>query len=368
MPKGVMWRHVDLFFGAMGGAGGGGAPIRTPEEIAERCARVAHPLRTRVSLHARHRPLDGVQHLVHGRHRAHPGRAPPRPARVVAASSSESTRTYIVIVGDAFAPTAARQRSTHPGHVGHRRVVTPGRRCPAAQYSRRRSSAPSSSDCHRSSSSTATARRRPAARDSRSWSRAARSPTAPRFRVGDDTQVLGSDLRPGRRRRVGRLGAPRSHPVRLLQGPGQDARTTFPVVDGVRWAVPGDHAGSRGRRHDHACSAVARPRSTPAARRCTPDEVESVLKAHPDVFDALVVGVPDERWGERVVALVQARTAADRAHAGRRCKRTAARISPGTRCHARWSSSMPIERSPSGKPDYRWARATATRTPGTVEA
>src|SRR4029077_5048366 len=37
MPKGVMWRHEDVFFGAMGGAGGGGAPIETPEEIAERC-------------------------------------------------------------------------------------------------------------------------------------------------------------------------------------------------------------------------------------------------------------------------------------------------------------------------------------------
>jgi len=37
MPKGVMWRHEDAFFGAMGGAGGGGAPIATPEQIAERC-------------------------------------------------------------------------------------------------------------------------------------------------------------------------------------------------------------------------------------------------------------------------------------------------------------------------------------------
>ena len=37
MPKGVMWRHEDMFFGAMGGAGGGGKPITAPEEIAERC-------------------------------------------------------------------------------------------------------------------------------------------------------------------------------------------------------------------------------------------------------------------------------------------------------------------------------------------
>ena len=37
MPKGVMWRHEDVFFGALGGAGGGGKPITTPEEIADRC-------------------------------------------------------------------------------------------------------------------------------------------------------------------------------------------------------------------------------------------------------------------------------------------------------------------------------------------
>ena len=37
MPKGVMWRHEDVFFGAMGGAGGGGTPISTPEQIEDRC-------------------------------------------------------------------------------------------------------------------------------------------------------------------------------------------------------------------------------------------------------------------------------------------------------------------------------------------
>ena len=65
MPKGVMWRHEDVFFGAMGGAGGGGAPIDTPEEIAERCRAAPHPVRARLPVHARHRALDGVQRAVH---------------------------------------------------------------------------------------------------------------------------------------------------------------------------------------------------------------------------------------------------------------------------------------------------------------
>jgi len=88
------------------------------------------------------------------------------------------------------------------------------------------------------------------------------------------------------------------------------------------------------------------------------------LKAHADVFDAVVVGVPDERFGERVVAIVQPRAGAtprldalrqhSRVHlAGYKIPREVVLVDT-------------IERSPSGKPDYRWARATANFTPGTV--
>ena len=54
----------------------------------------------------------------------------------------------------------------------------------------------------------------------------------------------------------------------------------------------------RGRRHDHAARPRARCASTPAARRSSPRRSSRRLKAHPEVFDALVVGVPDERWGQ----------------------------------------------------------------------
>ena len=88
-----------------------------------------------------------------------------------------------------------------------------------------------------------------------------------------------------------------------------------------------------------------------------PEEVEAVLKAHPDVVDAVVVGLPDERWGEHVTAVVQARPD----------------CSPSLddlRDHARHSLAnykLPkefvlvnhIERSPSGKADYRWAKDKA---------
>jgi len=88
-----------------------------------------------------------------------------------------------------------------------------------------------------------------------------------------------------------------------------------------------------------------------------PEEVEAALKGHPDVFDAVVVGVPDERWGERVVALVEPRPGAEpgfeeldrhvRIHvAGYKAPRQVLLVDH-------------IVRSPSGKPDYRWGKALA---------
>jgi acyl-CoA synthetase (AMP-forming)/AMP-acid ligase II len=81
------------------------------------------------------------------------------------------------------------------------------------------------------------------------------------------------------------------------------------------------------------------------------------LKSHPAVFDALVVGVPDDRWGERVVAVVQPRAGvtptlddlAAHAHqhlAGYKVPRDLVLVDA-------------ITRSPSGKPDYRWAKERA---------
>jgi acyl-CoA synthetase (AMP-forming)/AMP-acid ligase II len=87
-----------------------------------------------------------------------------------------------------------------------------------------------------------------------------------------------------------------------------------------------------------------------------PEEVEGALKSHPDVFDAVVVGVPDARWGERVVAVIQPREgtrpefndldAHVRAHvAGYKAPRDVVLVEA-------------VVRSPSGKPDYRWAKQT----------
>jgi acyl-CoA synthetase (AMP-forming)/AMP-acid ligase II len=189
-------------------------------------------------------------------------------------------------------------------------------------------------------------------------------PGAPRFRVGDDTQVLGPDLRPVGVGVVGRLARRGYIPLGYYKDEAKTA-ATFPVVDGVRWAVPGDHAVVE---TDGSVTLLGRGSVSinTGGEKVYPEEVESVLKDHPDVFDAVVVGTPDERWGERVVAIVQPRAGTaptlealqehSRTHlAGYKIPRDVVLVEA-------------IERSPAGKPDYRWAKEAAIRLPGTVEA
>ena len=82
------------------------------------------------------------------------------------------------------------------------------------------------------------------------------------------------------------------------------------------------------------------------------------MKSHPDVFDVLVVGVPDERWGERVAALLQPRPGRG-ADARRRSRRTAARMIAGYKVPRELFLVDEVPRLPNGKPDYRTARTTA---------
>ena len=91
------------------------------------------------------------------------------------------------------------------------------------------------------------------------------------------------------------------------------------------------------------------------------EEVETALKTHPDVFDAVVCGRPSQRWGEEVVALVQMRSGSDADDEGLR--------SAAGEHLARYKLPKEIirldrlVRSPSGKADYRWARAVAADPP-----
>ena len=135
---------------------------------------------------------------------------------------------------------------------------------------------------------------------------------------------------------------------------GDEARTTatFPTISGVRWAVAGDRARHRG---DGTIELLGRESVTinTGGEKVFAEEVEQALKAHPAVYDVLVVGRPSDRWGQEVTAVVAFRS-------GRSATVEELRSECGQHL-ARYKLPRhlvtvdSIQRSPSGKPDYAWA-------------
>ncbi len=177
------------------------------------------------------------------------------------------------------------------------------------------------------------------------------------FSAGADTTVLDEELRPVEPGSgvIGRLARSGNIPLGYYKDPEKTAEV-FVEAHGKRWAIPGDFATIEA---DGRITMLGRGSVSinSGGEKIFPEEVESALKSHPAVFDTIVVGVPDERWGERVAAVVQARSGHTpaleelithcRSHiAGYKVPREL-HLVPG------------IERSPSGKPDYPWAKATA---------
>jgi hypothetical protein len=177
----------------------------------------------------------------------------------------------------------------------------------------------------------------------------------PRFSVNDETTVLDDELRPAAVGVVGKLARRGRVPLGYYKDPEKSA-ATFPVVDGVRWSVPGDHARIEA---DGTITVLGRGSGSinTGGEKVYPEEVEAALKSHPDVFDVVVVGAPDERWGERVVAVVEPRQGAIVALPAL-VEHVRGHLAPYKVPRAVVVVDT-VVRSPSGKPDYRWARARA---------
>lgn len=153
-------------------------------------------------------------------------------------------------------------------------------------------------------------------------------------------------------------------PLGYHNDPEKTART-FPVIDGVRWSILGDLA-----RVEADGTVVVLGRGSgcinTGGEKVFPEEVEQALKAHPAVMDALVAGVPDERFGERVAAVVEARpgTAPTADELRAHCRDHLA----GYKIPALITFTGAVMRSPSGKADYRWAKRVLTGQEGSPHA
>ena len=142
-----------------------------------------------------------------------------------------------------------------------------------------------------------------------------------------------------------------------LGDPAKTART-YPVIDGVRYVVPGDRAvlleGNivelRGRDSVTINS---------GGEKIFAEEVEMAIKPHPDVFDCVVTGRPSERWGNEVVAVIQLRPGTN--PSDQDILEEAARHIARYKLPKAIVRVDSIVRSPAGKADYRWAKEVASK-------
>lgn len=157
--------------------------------------------------------------------------------------------------------------------------------------------------------------------------------------------------------------AQRGHvPLGYYNDPGKTAETFFRRGD-ERWVLLGDMATVDAEGIVTVLGRGSQCINT-GGEKVYPEEVEQALKSHPDVYDALVAGAPDERWGNRVAAVVQLREGAEapslddvQAH----CRTRLA----GYKIPRHLVIAPQIQRSPSGKADYRWARTAVAPRPAT---
>ncbi len=345
-----MWRHEDIFFGALGGAASGGAMITAPEQIAERC------------LAGRQRCVPACP-FMHGT--AHwmafsalfaGGTVIVYTDRHLDAVSmwelvARERANFLVIVGDAFARPLddALDSVAHLDLSGCHVILSGGAvLSPTVKHSlAERLPASLIVDGYGASETGGQGQSVTVAGGD--------TPATPRFSVNDETTVLDDDLVPADPGVVGLL-ARRGHiPVGYYKDPAKTA-ATFPEVDGVRWSVPGDHAVIE---DDGTITLLGRGSVSinTGGEKVYPEEVEAALKSHPEVFDAIVVGIPDDRWGERVVAVIQPRAGASPAMESLR-DHTRGHLAP-YKIPREAILVDSVVRSPSGKPDYRWARSTA---------
>jgi acyl-CoA synthetase (AMP-forming)/AMP-acid ligase II len=356
MPKGVLWRHEDIFYAALGG----GDPmqmgniVHSPEELHERIPEVGMTaLPTPPLMHSSAHWLAFAILFGGGKVVLTPeGRFDPETVwRLI---EQEGVNT-LVVVGDAMAiPLADALEAAPDRHDTSSMFVigSGGALLSPSTKDRLSKLLPAvmivdgfgSSETGTMGSKTSTADGGPA--------------TGPRFTVNEQTAVLDENLQPVApgSGATGRL-ARRGHiPLGYHNDPEKTA-ATFVEFEGVRWVLPGDMATVE---EDGTVVLLGRGSGSinTGGEKVYPEEVEAALKAHQDVVDAVVVGVPDERWGERVTAVVQPVPGASptvedlQTH----CRTLIA----GYKVPRAVCIVEQVERSPSGKADYRWAKEVAT--------
>ncbi|MFJ2742337.1 acyl-CoA synthetase [Streptomyces sp. NPDC087440] len=353
MPKGVMWRQEDLFFAGLFGGDPTGNPVGRPEELAERVAAggaglaffpappLMHGTSTLTSFIAFH---YGQRVVIHRKY---------VPEEVLRTIEKERVSS-VSLVGDAMlrplvdalhGPLKGTDLSSLFSVSSSGAIMSDTVR---AQF---QELVPNVVLLNNFGSSESGSNGR------------ATDDSGPekgfRLEVNERTKVVDpATYAPVGVGEIGRLAQCGHVPLGYYNDPKKTAETFF-QRDGQRWVLLGDMATVD---EDGIVTVLGRGSQciNTGGEKVYPEEVEQALKSHPDVYDALVAGVPDPTWGNRVAAVVQVREGAsglDLAAVQDHCRTRLA----GYKIPRKLVLTDRIRRSPSGKADYRWAKATAAQ-------
>ena len=180
----------------------------------------------------------------------------------------------------------------------------------------------------------------------------------PTVTPGPDVVVLDEDLNPipPDSDKIGKLGRGGNIPIGYFNDEAKTAANFVTASDGRRYAVSGDDAQWE---PDGTLTLLGRGSTTinTGGEKVHPEEVEQAIKDHPAVYDCIVVGVPDERWGQTVAVVVQFREDMDATV--EELADHARTFVAGYKVPRKLTAVPEIVRSPSGKPDYPWASRIA---------
>jgi acyl-CoA synthetase (AMP-forming)/AMP-acid ligase II len=369
MPRGVVWRQEDIFFTALGSGNPGGPPIERPDDVvaiapvntAQRVKPFLAPndpgpdefvaLSLGPMMHASGQWLSFGTLLGGGKVVMYD--EPHLDGTKVLDLVERERVVMLSIVGDAGARPLVAALDEHPGRwdTSSLRLLGSGGSILSGEMRERLlASLPSVLAISEAvGSSEAPVQAIALARRD--------EPTIPSLvfqaRPGV-TLVVDDDLQPvvPGSGQSGWLAAGGRVPLRYHNDPVKSA-ATFVTIDGARYSLPGDRAEVDADGTIRLLGRGALCINT-GGEKVYPEEVEAVLKAHPDIADAVVVGVPDQQWGQRVSAVIE------------RVSGAAAPSLEVVQVHCRGSLAgykVPrslavvdvIERSPAGKADYRWA-------------
>ena len=171
--------------------------------------------------------------------------------------------------------------------------------------------------------------------------------------LADDGEIL----EPGSEK-IGLIGTSGLVPVGYYKDEKKSAET-FREVNGIRYSFPGDYAKLES---DGTITLLGRGSNciNSAGEKIYPEEVEEAIKRNKEVFDCLVVGVNDDRFGQKVVAVVSLEEKID----------TEALIEQTRKFIAGYKLPKEIlfvdrvERAPNGKANYKWAKEEANQAFG----